>query len=252
MSEPQPTSPADPPLDGWYHTIDLGKGRITRGRFDHRSVVDQYGIPESLEGMTALDVATADGFFAFELERRGAERVLAVDLPDLAAADWLPSLRRELSEDVRSHANWSKRFWVAKQVLGSQVEYRELSAYDLSPERVGTFDFVFCGSLLLHLHNPLAALSAIRSVTDGLAVVETSLDAEAEAAMPHAPVMRFGLLDIERAVGVPPGHYNSYWRFTTRALEDMLLYAGFASTEPQGTFNLPPEGLPVTAVAARV
>lgn len=32
------------------------------------------------------------------------------------------------------------------------------------PERVGTFDFAFIGSLLLHLRNPVDALNAIRGV----------------------------------------------------------------------------------------
>ena len=38
------------------------------------------------------------------------------------------------------------------------------SVYDLSPERVGSFDVVVCGSLLLHLQDPIGALTAIRSV----------------------------------------------------------------------------------------
>ncbi len=37
----------------------------------------------------------------------------------------------------------------------------------LSPETVGSFDVVVCGSLMLHLKNPLAALEAIRSVCTG-------------------------------------------------------------------------------------
>ncbi len=72
-----PTQPDDPRLDQWYHTIDLGNGLTTRGIFDHRSVVHCYGLPESLEGKTCLDVGTGDGFFAFEMERRGAARVVA-------------------------------------------------------------------------------------------------------------------------------------------------------------------------------
>jgi tRNA (mo5U34)-methyltransferase len=39
--------------------------------------------------------------------------------------------------------------------------------YDLSPERVGEFDVVVCGSLLLHLRDPVSALEAIHSVCTG-------------------------------------------------------------------------------------
>jgi 2-polyprenyl-3-methyl-5-hydroxy-6-metoxy-1,4-benzoquinol methylase len=35
-----------------------------------------------------------------------------------------------------------------------------MSVYDLSPERVGRFDVVVCGSLLLHMRDPARALEA--------------------------------------------------------------------------------------------
>lgn len=39
--------------------------------------------------------------------------------------------------------------------------------YDLSPDLVGTFDFVFVGGLLLHLRDPVWALEQIRTVCKG-------------------------------------------------------------------------------------
>ena len=53
--------------------------------FDLRPFVDRYGLPESLEGMRCLDVGTWDGFWAFEMERRGGE-VVGIDLDDERAA----------------------------------------------------------------------------------------------------------------------------------------------------------------------
>ena len=53
---------------------------------------------------------------------------------------------------------------MAIDIQGSSVQAIEASAYDLSPEFVGTFDVVVCGSLLLHLREPLRALESIRSV----------------------------------------------------------------------------------------
>ena len=47
------------------------------------------------------------------------------------------------------------------------MERVELSVYDLSPERIGEFGVVVCGSLLLHLRDPVRALEAIRSVCRG-------------------------------------------------------------------------------------
>lgn len=48
-------------------------------------------------------------------------------------------------------------FDIAHALLRSHVEYRICSVYDLSPEAPGLFDIVFCGSLLVHLQNPLSA-----------------------------------------------------------------------------------------------
>src|SRR5437016_1983956 len=45
-----------------------------------------------MDGMRALDVGTWDGFWAFEMERRGAD-VLALDLDDPQDLDWPPRRR---------------------------------------------------------------------------------------------------------------------------------------------------------------
>src|SRR5437762_14307411 len=102
-----PTQPDDSRLDHWYHTIELGNGLISRGIYDHRSVVGYYGFPDSLHGKTCLDVATANGFFAFEMERRGAARVVAIDAPSLSDLDLLPRVRANgaaTSRDARARA----------------------------------------------------------------------------------------------------------------------------------------------------
>ena len=72
----------------WYHTLDLGDGVVTEGFFDHRPVLERYPIPADLTGMRCLDVGTMDGFWAFEMERRGAAEVIAIDLDDPEALDW--------------------------------------------------------------------------------------------------------------------------------------------------------------------
>ncbi len=69
----------------WYHALELAPGVVTPGLYDLRGEVAKYHLPERLDGKRALDVGTWDGFWAFELERRGAE-VVALDLDDEAAA----------------------------------------------------------------------------------------------------------------------------------------------------------------------
>lgn len=241
-----PSRPDDPLLEGWYHTIELGGGLISKGYFDHRSIVDKYGLPTSLRGKTALDVGTGDGFFAFEMERRGADKVVAIDVDRLGDCDWLPRMRTRLDGAMES-TTWRDHFRMAHSLLGSKVERIVCSVYDLSPERVGIFDVVFCGDLLLHLQNPLRALQNIRSVTRETAIVETIVAKDLEDGFPDLPYLKFGARDSEAEAG----GLNTFWQVTTKALEDMLIYADFQETHPQGRFSLPPLDIPVTSVVAR-
>jgi tRNA (mo5U34)-methyltransferase len=242
-----PSSPDDPLLDDWYHTIDLGDGMVSHGYFDHRTVVDRYGIPDSLAGMTVLDVGAGDGFFSLEFERRGAARVLATDVGSFGDCDHLPTVRSRLTASELASQPWRKRFEIAHKMLGSRVEHEILSVYDLSPEVVGTFDVVFCADVLLHLRNPLQALLNIRSVCKGLAIVETPIDPDLERRAEGLPFVRFGVLSAEKQAG----DHNTYWLFTAAALCDMLAYAGFERTEPKPVFELPPRGLTVASVVAQ-
>ena len=150
----------------WYHTLDLAPGVATPGWFDTRPVPYSVGFPATLEGKRCLDVATFDGFWAFTMEKRGAAEVIAIDVPDPAAWDWPAACPPEAVETV-SRRRPGAGFALAAEVLESQVKREELSVYDLDPNRVGTFDFVYVGSLLLHLRDPVGALMKIRGVCTG-------------------------------------------------------------------------------------
>ena len=239
-----PAKPDDPRLDSWYHTIELGDGLVSKGKFDHRSVVDNYGIPVSLRGKTVLDVATGDGFWAFELERRGADRVVAIDVPRMGDCDWLPRMRSRIGDAVEWDP-WPTHFRLAHKMRRSKVEYRFCSVYDLSPYTVGMFDVVFCGSLLVHLQNPLQALLAIRSVTREMAIIETVSDPRFED-HPDLPLLSFGFPGTEEQAG----ENNSYWLTSTAALAKMLEYSDFAAVRPGAPFDLPPSGPRVSTVVA--
>jgi tRNA (mo5U34)-methyltransferase len=52
-------------------------------------------------------------------------------------------------------------------MLDSKVQWRAGNIYDLDPADVGMFDVVVCGSLLVHLRDPVRALDAVRRVTSG-------------------------------------------------------------------------------------
>src|SRR5262249_5899818 len=149
----------------WYHTIELPDGTSTPGRYDLRPVARRLPLPASLQGRRCLDVGTADGFWAFEMERRGAAEVVAVDT-DPEHLDWPPNVL-DVEASTRVALDRRPAFFIARRLLASSVEHRTMTVYDISPEALGTFDLVFVGSLLLHLRDPVRALTAIRSVTSG-------------------------------------------------------------------------------------
>ncbi len=148
----------------WYHSIDLGNGVVTPGDYDMSSALRRIPFPASLAGRRCLDVGTRDGFWAFEMERRGAGEVVATDLASQVEVD-LPEPRPRLDDEITRHLDRrNDSFALARRALDSSVDWRAVNVYDLAPENVGTFDFAFIGSLLLHLRNPVDALNAIRGV----------------------------------------------------------------------------------------
>lgn len=69
-------------LAPWYHTFELPGGVVTDGYFDLRGVAGQLPLPASLAGKRCLDAAACEGFWSFEMARRGAAEVVSLDLPD--------------------------------------------------------------------------------------------------------------------------------------------------------------------------
>jgi tRNA (mo5U34)-methyltransferase len=228
-----PTSPRErvEALD-WYHTIDLVPGLTTPGWFDTRATVDKVPLPASLAGKRCLDVGTWDGFWAFEMERRGAASVTAIDILDEDRWDWPPELRVRNTmgglQYIREFKQQGLAFEVAHEIIGSQVERIDVSIYDLSPEQLGRFDFVFLGSLLLHLRDPVGALAAMRTVVAGDAVIADTVDAFPSLLRPRTPTARL------EGVGRP------WWWIPNRAgFHQMIRSAGFDILETRPMYILP-------------
>jgi len=207
----------------WYHTIDLGDGIVTPGVYDHRPLLYHYGFPESLVGKTVLDIGTASGFFAFEFEKRGASKVVATDLPRWTDHDVSPKYRAQLS-DEEFESYLKDPFSLAQKALNSKVVKKEISIYEISPETVGEFDVVFCGSLLQHLTDPVRALFNIREVTREQAIVATMIDLSPS--------------EEPRALFLNQVHEMSWWAPNLACLVRMVESAGFDYVETVSTFNL--------------
>src|SRR5579863_2066229 len=153
---------------GYYHSIELPDGRIIPGFQSietQRSRIAQFPIPQDLRGKRVLDIGAWDGWFSFEMERRGAT-VVAVD-----------SARQET-------------FFEAKKMLNSKVEYVVEDVCYLTPREIGYFDIVLFFGVLYHLKHPLLALERLCELcTDTLCMDTLVID---EPPTPEArPILEF-------------------------------------------------------------
>ena len=197
----------------WYHTLELAPGVRTPGWFDTRKVPALVGFPASLEGARCLDVGTFDGFWAFEMERRGADDVTAIDVLDSSGWDWPARATAETSAAMEERKAKGAGFELAREVLGSAVRRLELSVYDLDPAAVGLFDFVYLGSLLLHLRDPVGALMKVRGVCSGELLLVDAVDLRLSMLLrrPAAGLARmteaagFAVVGGPRTFWMPPG-----------------------------------------------
>ena len=205
---------AENPL--WYHTLELPDGVVTPGQFDLRPIVDQLPWPD-VSGKRCLDVGTYDGYLAFELEKRGAAEVVAADIDDHRYWDWPARDRAQGPEVLAMMAGPEKGlgFRIAKEALGSKVERLGVNIYDLNPEEHGTFDVVVCGSLMLHLRDPIRALEAIRGVCSGVFLSSEQIDVPMTVMHRRKPAFRLR------------GDRAQWWIPNTVGHRHMLFLAGF-------------------------
>lgn len=187
----------------WYHSIEVAPGVATPGVHDSPSglaVLDSLGLPADCTGMRALDVGARDGFYSFELERRGAE-VTAIDYAD-------PK---------------STGFPIAAELLGSRLRCEVCNVYDVTRERHGTFDLVMFLGLLYHLRNPLLALDRIRDVMrdGGLLFVETQMAVDPALAASETPALQFFPRDALM------GDATNKWAPNPAALRALVEESGF-------------------------
>jgi tRNA (mo5U34)-methyltransferase len=213
----------------WYHTINVAPGVSTPGWFDLRPIADELPWPE-IEGKRCLDIGTADGFLAFEMEKRGAAEVLAIDVADHELWDH-PLRARERGPAYLRHIAGPKKgvgFEIARELLDSSVTLKQLSIYDLDPDEVGEFDVIVCGVLLLHLRDPLRALEAVRGVCRGQFMSTNQVGLRTSLLHRKTPLARLN------------GLTQGQWWIPNRAgHRQMLLAAGFDIDRETGLYGVP-------------
>lgn len=206
-------------LGPWFHNMDLGGVWTAPDHFlgDYPGVKFRgfaHAIPADLTGRSVLDIGCNGGFYAIEMKKRGAERVLGIDF----------------DEDYLAQARFAAR------TLGHAIEFRQLSVYDVGAlgER---FDVVIFMGVLYHLRHPLLALDLIHEHVAGDLLVYQSLQRGSDAVDPvpeNAPFVDREMFD---GPGYPKLHFiehrysddpTNWWAPNAACSAAMLRSSGFA------------------------
>lgn len=142
-------------LGEWFHNLNL-RGVSTAphhflGDFPNikwRQIAP--AIPEDLSGATVLDVGCNGGFYSIEMKRRGAKRVLGIDVDD----------------------RYLRQAQFAAETLGVDIEFQKCSVY-AADQIPGQFDYVFFMGVFYHLRYPLFALDKLIKKVQGQLVFQT-------------------------------------------------------------------------------
>jgi glycosyltransferase involved in cell wall biosynthesis/2-polyprenyl-3-methyl-5-hydroxy-6-metoxy-1,4-benzoquinol methylase len=154
----------------WHQRFELAEGVWTPGLNDIERLFEISGISDDLAGVSVLDIGTSNGAAAFMAERRGAERVVAVDAMPIEYFG----------------------FDRLRDFLGSRVEYVQTDVYDLAATLGECFDIVVFWGVLYHLRHPLVALDNVRAVANGPVFLETEIaDGTIEDGLARLPFVRF-------------------------------------------------------------
>jgi SAM-dependent methyltransferase len=157
----------------FYHSIELPGIGLQQGFWDLRGGYDDYFAGHDFRGERVLDIGTASGALAFEMERRGASEVVAFDLDDGLTYDCrLPLSETDLAASRARLAQIKNGFWLGHRLLASRVKvaYGHVGAL---PAELGGFDAVVMGNILQHLQDPAGAVLQAARLTDHLIITET-------------------------------------------------------------------------------
>jgi tRNA (mo5U34)-methyltransferase len=209
-------------LGPWFHNMTLGGVQTAPEHFlgDYPAIkwrTFAHIVPEDLSGRTVLDIGCNAGFYAIEMKRRGADRVVGMD----------------------SDPRYLAQARLAAETAGLKIELCELSVYDV--ERLGErFDFVLFMGVLYHLRHPLLALDRIREHVAHDLLLFQAMHRGADGAFVVDADYPFAETKIFAEPGFPKLHFieQSYagdptnWWIPNRACaEAMLRSSGFEILE---------------------
>jgi tRNA (mo5U34)-methyltransferase len=205
-------------LGSWFHNINLNGVWTAPDHFlgDYPGVKWRgfaHAMPADLRGRTVLDIGCNGGFYAIEMKRRGADRVVAIDSDE--------------------HYLAQARF--AAEVRGADIEFHRMSVYEVA--KLGErFDIVLFLGVMYHLRYPLLALDLVREHAAGGLLVFQSLLRGSTDIHRAGPDYPFEETEVFDEPGFPRMHFiencyagdpTNWWIPNLACAEAMLRSAGF-------------------------
>lgn len=130
-------------LGPWFHNLHIQGVQTAPEHFlgdypNFKWTGFKHVVPDDLSGKTVLDIGCNAGFYALEMKRRNAARVVGID----------------------SDPHYLRQAHFAAEHAGLDIEFRQMSVYDVAllEER---FDLVIFMGVLYHLRHPLLALDLL-------------------------------------------------------------------------------------------
>jgi tRNA (mo5U34)-methyltransferase len=220
----------------WYHRIALAPGVSTPGWAPINPA--SYGIPERMDGLRVLDVGAWDGYWTFEALKRGASEVLAID---------------DFSDNLGSLPPEARKAWgtfdLCKDALGfgsERCRREEMSVYDVSTEKLGSFDVVFFFGTIYHLRHPLLALDKLSAICRRQIFVESAI---LDDFSPYRGGLGKGYPGGQMVMEFYPeaqygGNLSNWWAPTLHCLGHMVRAAGFSASVEAWKLEAIPQSLP--------
>ena len=204
--------------------IDLPYGLSTGGKDCSWSLSRIF--PTDLSGKSVLDIGTRHGYFCFEALKRGADRVVGVDVDP---------------QNIRKAKTLA-------DCLGAEVEFLQ---FDIERDNLSDkFDYVLCLSVLQQLRNPIGSLDKVIDHTEERLILEI-----ASHYQPHHKRIGLSLLQrhmlnkapiifVDRNGTAGRGRHTQKYFMNIPAVENLLLHHrkmfarvdSFASEDEKGRF----------------